>query len=294
MDQEKIFGRSPVRNRSERQNEPPIPNKPTHLLSTAMVKTKERESMVPQDTQIRVKQLERDLQAITRERDEALNGIHKVFDDIIVIEDKLHEEQRLSAGKDEEIIKLNEENMRLLGEIKTKDDKLVNLRRLNEGQEKALSRQISETRTLQHRFESMSRNGASTAATQQSQKDWEAKLKTKESQLQEMATQLEMLRKQCTSDQQRREAAEAQLNSLQTTSLVQDSQAKDVAELRRLLTWHQTIGEQASRNTKQTSEENRKLRGLIADQDKRIQGQEALLATMRRQGQVVTIPGSFT
>lgn len=293
MDRENIFGKSPVRNRSERQNEPPIPNKPTHLLSTAMVKTKERESMNPQDTQIRIKQLEGDLQAITRERDDALNGIHKVFDDIIVIEDKLHEEQRLSARKDEEIIRLNEEKIRLLGEMKTKDEELVNLRRLNEGQEKALSRQISETRTLQHRFESMSRNGTSTAAAQQSQKDWEAKLKAKESQLQEMATQLEMLRKQCTSDQQRREAAEAQLHNLQATSVVQDSQAKDVAELRRLLTWHQTIGEQASRNTKETSEENRKLRGLIADQEQKLQGQEALLATMRRQGQVVTVPGSF-
>jgi hypothetical protein len=139
----------------------------------------------------------------------------------------------------------------------------------------------------------MSRNGTSTAAAQQSQKDWEAKLKAKESQLQEMATQLEMLRKQCTSDQQRREAAEAQLHNLQATSVVQDSQAKDVAELRRLLTWHQTIGEQASRNTKETSEENRKLRGLIADQEQKLQGQEALLATMRRQGQVVTVPGSF-
>lgn len=257
-----------------------------------MVKTKERESMIPQDAQTRVKQLEGNLQAITRERDDALNGIHKVFDDIIVIEDKLHEEQRLSAGKDEEIIRLNEEKMRLLGEMKTKDEELANLRRLNEGQEKALSRQISESRTLQHRFESMSRNGASTAAAQ-SKKDWEAKLKAKESQLQEMATQLEMLRKQCASDQQRREAAEAQLHNLQATSVVQDSQAKDVAELRRLLTWHQTIGEQASRNTKQTSEENRKLRELIADQEQKLQGQEALLATLRRQGQEVSVPGSF-
>lgn len=290
---DRISGRIPLRNRIERQNEPPIPNKPTHLLSTAMVKTKERESMIPQDAQTRVKQLEGNLQAITRERDDALNGIHKVFDDIIVIEDKLHEEQRLSAGKDEEIIRLNEEKMRLLGEMKTKDEELANLRRLNEGQEKALSRQISESRTLQHRFESMSRNGASTAAAQQSKKDWEAKLKAKESQLQEMATQLEMLRKQCASDQQRREAAEAQLHNLQATSVVQDSQAKDVAELRRLLTWHQTIGEQASRNTKQTSEENRKLRELIADQEQKLQGQEALLATLRRQGQEVSVPGSF-
>ncbi|KAK7216756.1 hypothetical protein V2G26_004759 [Clonostachys chloroleuca] len=289
---DRISGRIPLRNRIERQNEPPIPNKPTHLLSTAMVKTKERESMIPQDAQTRVKQLEGNLQAITRERDDALNGIHKVFDDIIVIEDKLHEEQRLSAGKDEEIIRLNEEKMRLLGEMKTKDEELANLRRLNEGQEKALSRQISESRTLQHRFESMSRNGASTAAAQ-SKKDWEAKLKAKESQLQEMATQLEMLRKQCASDQQRREAAEAQLHNLQATSVVQDSQAKDVAELRRLLTWHQTIGEQASRNTKQTSEENRKLRELIADQEQKLQGQEALLATLRRQGQEVSVPGSF-
>jgi chromosome segregation ATPase len=242
-----------------------------------------------------LRQLASELSAVARERDEARASIDVVLQDMMDAHMEMDRLKQAASGQDAEIARLSQL-------VRERDQQLAQIHagyQQNSTGNQNLQRRYDEVVNKLSQLEPRPQKQQQQQQQHGDDGELRARAAQLESTIQQMSSHQAQLQQRADESDRQRAAAEDRAQQLlqeatqvQAAAEGQQQTADDVARLQRLLEFHKSNGEQASRRAREVLAVNRGLEAALDDLRKQVRDQQMALGSGHR-GKQPHMPGSF-